>query len=68
MRALVIPCLVVLVVLILRPVLLAEEAPALKITSPRGGQTRARIASIEGVARVIEGARLTLVLNGVRPS
>lgn len=41
------------------------EAPELRITSPRGGQTRERLVTIEGVARGLEGPRVALVLNGL---
>lgn len=42
-----------------------SDRPDLRITSPRGGQTRQRVVAIEGVVRGVEGSRLTLVLNGV---
>lgn len=48
-----------------------EDAPAasnrgrIQITSPRGGQSDERVATIKGTAVGLEGQRLTLVLNGV---
>ena len=41
------------------------RAPALTITSPRGGQTRSRVIQIAGTLRDVTAERLTLVLNGV---
>ncbi len=44
----------------------AEEPTArLRITSPRGGQTRARVVRIAGTLEGVQAERLTLVLNGV---
>jgi uncharacterized protein YfaP (DUF2135 family) len=40
-------------------------APSLSITSPRGGQTRARVIKIAGTLHDVAAERLTLVLNGV---
>jgi uncharacterized protein YfaP (DUF2135 family) len=42
-----------------------QEALRIKITSPRGGQTSARLVEIKGEVAGYEGKRLTLVLNGV---
>jgi uncharacterized protein YfaP (DUF2135 family) len=39
--------------------------PTVRITSPRGGQTRDRIVTVQGEVHGIEAERLTLVLNGV---
>ena len=38
---------------------------AIQLTSPRGGQTSARLAEIQGTIQGHSGKRLTLVLNGV---
>lgn len=40
-------------------------SPKIRITSPRGGQTRERIVAIEGEVTGVTAKRLTLVLNGV---
>ncbi len=40
-------------------------APAVRITTPRGGQTKARLVTIAGELQGVEAQRLTLVLNGV---
>ena len=39
--------------------------PKIRITSPRGGQTRDRVVSITGEVAGVKSDRLTLVLNGV---
>ena len=39
--------------------------PTLRITSPRGGQTRQRVIKIAGTLQGVKAERLTLVLNGV---
>lgn len=43
----------------------AAPAPALRILSPRGGQTDARVVAIRGSCAGVTAERLTLVLNGV---
>jgi uncharacterized protein YfaP (DUF2135 family) len=43
----------------------APPAPTVRITAPRGGQTRARLVTIAGELQGVEAQRLTLVLNGV---
>jgi uncharacterized protein YfaP (DUF2135 family) len=72
MRLVATSCFVLLAALLAWPSLMrAEEvalpadAPLLRITSPRGGQTRERVVTIDGEARGIDAPRLTLVLNGV---
>ena len=49
------------------PVRAGEPVPTLqvKITTPRGGQTDARLVDITGTVAGLTGTRLTLVLNGV---
>lgn len=49
------------------PLLAERPAPTARvhITSPRGGQTRARIVRIAGTLHDVKAERLTLVLNGV---
>lgn len=39
--------------------------PEIQITTPRGGQTKDRVATITGTVQGITAQRLTLVLNGV---
>ncbi len=39
--------------------------PMIRITSPRGGQTRERVVTIQGEVTGVTSKRLTLVLNGV---
>ena len=49
------------------PAPVAAEPPAasLRITAPRGGQTRQRVVKITGTLAHVTAKRLTLVLNGV---
>jgi uncharacterized protein YfaP (DUF2135 family) len=42
-----------------------KPLPSVRITSPRGGQTKERVVTIRGELAGIQGDRLTLVLNGV---
>jgi uncharacterized protein YfaP (DUF2135 family) len=54
-------------VLLAQSAVVAEEprAASLRITSPRGGQTRLRVVKIAGTVQGVDAERLTLVLNGV---
>lgn len=42
-----------------------STVPALRVTSPRGGQTSERVVTIRGTCTGVTAPRLTLILNGV---